>query len=175
MTSEAVAIDDAHIALIVGVIKAAKPDRVLELGFGSGQTTKAIADALAWNGHGSLVTVDNWVDWGGVKPEHAQGFAFLELDEADALQQLQMTFSVIVSDADHRNAGRYIDLYLKILAPGGVLFFHDTNQPNYPTLFSLRDLLALRGIAWQHFTVSTRPDERCDRGLLMVLSASAGP
>jgi predicted O-methyltransferase YrrM len=42
-------VDDCHTELLASLIKCHKPVNVLELGIGTGKTSRAIAEALEWN------------------------------------------------------------------------------------------------------------------------------
>src|ERR1700737_3863644 len=66
--SNVVAIDLAHNVFLVGAVLARKPERVLELGIGSGYVTTSLLHALRFNRKGRLTSVDNWFDWGGAEP-----------------------------------------------------------------------------------------------------------
>jgi hypothetical protein len=71
-SSHPVSVDLAHNALLLGAVASLKPDEVLELGLGAGYTSGAILQALTWNRKGRLTIVDNWYDWQGWEPPHAQ-------------------------------------------------------------------------------------------------------
>jgi hypothetical protein len=48
------------------------------------------------------------------------------------------------------------------------LFFHDTNNPEFPNLASIVEYVRKKGY-WHHeFKENTRDTERCDRGWLLV-------
>lgn len=170
---DAIAIDHAHVALIKAVAMAAKPKQVLELGVGSGRVTRALADALAFNGQGYLTAVDSWSDFDGKRPPHLldlpDSVVLVTGLEHDVVKAASSDYyDLVVSDADHNHAGQWLPETLRIVKPGGWLFFHDTNAPNYQTLFEIPERLRRRGFLVSHFTESTRPDERCSRGLLMA-------
>jgi hypothetical protein len=114
--SNVVAIDLAHNVFLVGAVLARKPERVLELGVGSGYVTNSLLHALRFNHKGRLTSVDNWSDWGGAEP------AF-----ASSLRAAGVT--LLVSDADHFHSAAWVDQHLRIVQHDGFLFFHDTNQP----------------------------------------------
>lgn len=174
MNLDGVAMDEAHISLIASTIRAAKPERILEVGVGSGRCTAALLAAIDCNQMGHVIAVDNWRDWEGVEPEHVEplrqrGAQVMRLTEQEAIAAFASdSFQVIVSDADHHHAGEWLPEYVRVLSPGGFIFFHDTNQPNYPSLYELPNRLQRRGFACHHFTACSRQDERCGRGLLMA-------
>src|SRR5437867_3457846 len=65
-----VAMDAVHANLIASVVLAKKPERILELGIGSGILTRALLAAIRVNRHGELESVDNLSDWRGEMPPH---------------------------------------------------------------------------------------------------------
>jgi len=169
--------DTAHAALIASVVLASKPARVLELGVGTGYVSKAILLALRFNGRGSLTCVDDWHDWSGRRPVHidgleAMGAGIVLSSEAAFVRSCAAGhFDLVVSDADHFNAHQWFEDTLRLVAPSGVAFFHDTNQPEvFPGLATLPSRATESGLPSRHYMASSRGDERCDRGLLMVLN-----
>lgn len=168
------AMDPAHISLIYGLILASKPSRILELGVGTGACTRAILESLAYNSHGHLTAVDNWLDWGGRRPtladELAQcGVAIIETDESAFLSRCRSdSYDFLVSDADHFSGD--VANQLRILTRGGVALFHDTNAAHdFPALQEV--LVAAQSMTHCHFVRKSRPDEQCDRGLLMIIKS----
>jgi predicted O-methyltransferase YrrM len=172
-------IDACHRQLIAGMVAAAKPTRILELGFGTGATTKAI---LSNSEDAHLTIIDNWLDFGENKPLHAalsktrldrisHGAKLVTADEREFLASTpDNTFDFLVSDADH--TGDWCEEHFRVTKPGSWCFFHDTNQPAiYPGLARTVDYVRERGWMHYHFTKSTLPDEKCERGLLMVLNS----
>jgi len=179
-TPEQVAIDQCHAALVYGVAVSQKPKRILELGYGSGRVTDMIQRARSFNGHAShYVLVDSWLDWGGTPP---QGIAvrreygeieIITSTEEDFVKGCKDQFDLIFSDADHLRSHEWFpEVIEKLLAPMGIAFFHDVMSPDYPNLRqTLHWLLsnAHKGYVARVFDESSRNDERCDRGLLMVM------
>jgi len=178
-------IDKCHIRLIGAMLGAAKPKQILELGFGTGSTTVEILQHLgvASDGndqdykckHTSLTLVDNWLDFGGVKPTNTQrlqlyGVNVVTSDESEFLNSVaDNTYDFLVSDADHR--GDWCEEHFRVTKPGSWCFFHDTNQPHvYPGLARTVQYVKDRGWTHYHFTKSTLPGEECHRGLLMCLN-----
>lgn len=149
--------DFVHRAVIVGTILATKPRSVLELGYGSGELTRQIYGALQYNGQGLLTVVDNWHDWQGNRPSHApvgiEGLQLIETDEILFMSQ-DRQWDTIIADAEHATILSRLPEYVKRLHIGGHLFCHDCSHVGIinPDRESL-------------YCVSTRPDERCGRGL----------
>jgi predicted O-methyltransferase YrrM len=172
--TDPVSMDLAHNALLLGAVASLKPDAVLELGVGAGYTSGAILQALAWNQKGRLTIVDNWHDWRGREPPHAQqlreaGARIVIRDEESFVKRCKAnTYDVLVSDADHSRSHLWLDQHLRIVRPGGLMFFHDTANPAFPNLARILEGVQERKLWHYHFTASSRPDERCHRGLLMV-------
>ena len=67
-SAQRVAIDDPHAVLIFGLAVSHKPERVLEVGVGSGFLTQTLLNAVQYNQRGTLTCVDNWFDTGGEEP-----------------------------------------------------------------------------------------------------------
>jgi predicted O-methyltransferase YrrM len=172
-----IAIDCAHNLLIIGSVLARKPSQILELGFGTGYLTKSLMCAINYNTSGALTTVDNWYDTQGVEPNTAkelrsEGLNLVNSGEEEFVRRAPTDFyDLLISDADHYNSPKWIDQHLRIVQHDGLLFFHDTNQPQ--TLAQLAKLEAeiiRRKLPYFHFKQNSRPDERCDRGLLFVIN-----
>lgn len=169
-----VSIDLAHAALLQGVILSMKPARVLELGFGEGYTSRVISDALEWNGTGDLTIVDNWCDWGGQRPNQSQvqsdRVAVVTADERDFVRSAPTDrYDILVSDADHQRSHFWLSDHLRIVKPGGVLFFHDVGKgTDFRNLQGIPAMLRSFGIPHKLFESSTRADERCERGWLVA-------
>lgn len=138
-TDPGVSIDEAHAALLQGIVRAQKPTSVLEFGWGGGRSCEAILQALNENGTGSealYVLVDNWTDWGGKRPEGAYkfGVGFVDYDEGAFVGGCDMSFDLIFSDADHLHAQEWFQrTYEVLLNPGGILCYHDVYL--YPNLW----------------------------------------
>jgi len=156
-------IDECHVSFIVGLIRSAKPYLVLELGYGTGLTTKSIVYALLKNKRGNLIVVDNFKDWDYKKPEHVffEDFTFVESDEKSYLEFTDKHFDVIVCDADHKNTDKHVDMLLNRLNPNGYIIFHDVTNSNYPNLENIIRKLP-NGFL---FNESSTKNEQCFRGL----------
>jgi predicted O-methyltransferase YrrM len=166
-------IDLAHTVFMSGCVLSKKPERVLELGIGPGHTSWALARALAYNGKGSLTCVDGWCDWGGREPDHVEalrraGVEVIAQSEEEFVRSCPSErFDVLVSDADHGRSQEWLDDHLRLVKPGGFLFFHDTNNPLFPNLRAIVERVA--HLPHYHFAENSRPDESCSRGLLFVM------
>jgi predicted O-methyltransferase YrrM len=179
-----VAIDVAHGVLIAGLVGAHKPRRVLEIGFGSGKSCRLIRDALRYNiGGGALAgsgvtydLVDCWLDWKGRRPAEIrkplyEGVNFVTAtEESFVFRDHAEPYDFIMSDGDHWRAQEWSGhVYERLLAPGGILIYHDVaNTAVFPNLKQIHDE-AIRN-NWRHvlFDKSSRPDEACERGLLVI-------
>jgi predicted O-methyltransferase YrrM len=171
-----VKIDDNHAEFVRALVVCNKPRRVLEFGFGAGEATRAILGGLAYNRQAFEYTlVDNWLDFGGVPPPPAgalvaQGVNLVTSSERDFVQTCQTSFDFVFSDADHHHAQEWCDqVYGRMVARGGVLIYHDvTNSAGFPNLLRIyRDVLA-NGYHHVLFNRNSTPEERCDRGLLVI-------
>lgn len=156
-------IDECHRSLIVGLIRSVKPYMVLELGYGTGLTTKAITYSLNKNQRGNLIVVDNFLDWDHQKPESfvVNNFTFVEADERQYLESTDKHFDLIVCDADHNKTDQHIELLLNCLNKNGYLIFHDITNPMFPNLGSILQQIP-GGFLFQESSVE---GEECYRGL----------
>ena len=166
--------DIAHAALIASTVLSLKPARVLELGIGTAYLSKALLLALQYNGRGTLTCVDNWYDWSGHRPQHITELETLgakvvcNSEESFVHSSAGDQFDVVISDADHFRSHCWFEETLALVAPAGVAFFHDTNQPQvFAGLATLPERANELGLGSRHFTASSS-GERCERGLLMV-------
>jgi predicted O-methyltransferase YrrM len=158
----------------MGVVGARKPERVLELGFGAGYTTTAVLNALEWNGCGNLTVIDNWHDWNGQEPvELTDPFrkrhvTFITSNERDFTKSAASeSYDIIIADADHCHSNEWCADHLRMATPGGILFWHDVTNPDFPNLADIQREVA--HLPHYLFARNTRPDERCDRGWLMAI------
>jgi predicted O-methyltransferase YrrM len=171
------AIDKCHAMMIYGSALAHKPRRILELGIGTGLVTGALLSAIGYNGLGDLTCVDICLDFGGEEPTHFDclreaGARIVIARERDFLSEAQAdSFDFLVSDADH--SAVWIEEYFRVTASGAICFFHDTNTLDYAGLYGIAGYAERAGYSHFHFTRSSRPDERCERGILMVVNGKA--
>lgn len=196
--SEEVKIDVAHADLLHGLVRAAKPTRVLELGFGGGRACVQILRGLALNRQAAqYVLVDNWTDWDGMRPaildvamedsamlapevkttvitadegEFVRNYLAPRSADPDSAKGYEASsrLDFIMSDADHHHSHEWFnEVYMRMLAPGGTMVVHDVDG-TYPGLANLPKVLATWGVPHKVFDRSSRPDERCGRGLLVI-------
>jgi len=171
---DGVMMDAAHIWLIRALVACLKPMDILEIGVGSGAGTDAILQAATYNGNGARVTcVDNFLDWGGAAPSGIESIPvkLIVKSERDFIDSCQAKFDFIVSDADHDHSHEWIAKTMGLLNHGGVAVFHDVSNSDYPNLEAI--ISFMRWAEHPHFVfkASSRPDERCERGLLVVFKA----
>ncbi len=173
MPPQPASLDLAHTVFLAGCVLSKKPERVLELGIGPGYCSWALVRALAYNRKGRLTCVDSWCDWHGREPEHIAalrraGVEVVVRTEEEFVRSCPAEcFDVLVSDADHGRSEQWLDEQLRIVKPGGFLFFHDTNNPEFPNLAVI--VARVARLPHYHFTESSRPDEACARGFLFVI------
>jgi ubiquinone/menaquinone biosynthesis C-methylase UbiE len=171
-------IDLCHQDFIFGCARAKKPKNVLELGFGTGDTTMQLIEAIGTNcNDANFTVVDNLFDWQGKKPDKLQDYEkyFLDFklsDEKTFVEQCSSdTYDFLVSDADHQSAHDRFEQLRRIVKHDGFMFFHDTNTPEtYPILATFKERAEQYGLPCFHFTESSRSDEKCERGLLFVIN-----
>ena len=176
-----VAIDVAHNLFLIGALVARKPERVLELGIGSGYVTRSLLHGLRYNQRGTLTSVDNFLDWKGAEPPYVQEFRAMGAEIVAPMEEKEFVFAArtdaydfMVSDADHSRSGTWIDEHLRIVSDDGFMFFHDTNhQTKYKSLKLIEKRIRELGLPYYHFTRNSRADERCDRGWLFAINRKA--
>jgi hypothetical protein len=180
-----VAVDECHIDLVKSFIKSHKPSSILELGVGSGNTTKGIIEAVKYNESKDILPgyrtptitlVDNWVDWGFKKPDIidklGDSVTVIESSELDFIFNTRNSYDFIFSDADHWNADKWFDY----VYDNGILFYHDVSTMNplpndelrFPNLEQILIKCKMRGISHVHLDKSSMKHERCFRGLLVI-------
>jgi len=72
-----------------------------------------------------------------------------------------------MSDADHEKSGTWIKETMLLLNPGGLICFHDIGTI-YPNSKLILDAIEQYGYSKILFNLNSLPDERCDRGFLLV-------
>lgn len=126
------------------LIRALRPQSVLEVGTHIGASTLYIARALQSNGGGKVTTVDildvnapngPWQKVGQDMPP--RGFAeklgcsdhidFMAQDSIQFMERTDKKFDFIFLDGDHgaRTVYKEVSAALRVLAPGGVILLHD--------------------------------------------------
>lgn len=170
-----VMMDDCHIDLIRALVLAAKPQRILEIGVGSGVVTAALLDAIHENGSGSLTLVDGFNDWNFQKPAGMNQLPtqveFIQSLEQDFVRKSVLEnrqFDFVVSDADHAHTGEWAVDTCSIIAPGGLLIYHDATSEHCPSVATA--VLVATTLAFQclKFNRSSHAHERCERGLAVL-------
>ncbi len=173
-----VAIDRNHNLFLFGALVARKPERVLELGIGSGFVSWALVYGIRYNGKGSLTSVDNWLDSQGREPPVAEALRREGVNIIAPVTEEEFVkgspsgqYDFMVSDADHRRSGSWIDEHLRITTHDAFLFFHDTNHKDrFRGLRAIERRIQDLRLPYFHFTESSRPDERCERGWLFAIN-----
>ena len=102
-------------------------------------------------------------------PVGAKGYILAE--EKDFVFSIEENqFDFIVSDGDHLHAGEWAEQIFKILKPDSFMFFHDVNNPGYPNLMNYKILADKYNKPNFLFKESSRADEDCQRGTLMIIN-----
>jgi predicted O-methyltransferase YrrM len=173
-----VALDRNHNLFLMGALLARKPARLLELGIGTGYVTRTLLHGIRYNGRGTLTSVDNFMDWEGQEPSFVEEFRRMGAtivapmgEEEFVKSSADDAFDFLVSDADHRRSGTWVDHHLRIISHDGFMFFHDTNhKKKYQSLKLIERRIRELQLPYFHFTESTRPDEACERGWLFAIN-----
>lgn len=176
-TQDGIQVDEAHVALINGIVKSQKPQKILELGLGSGTTTDAILEALQFNQQTFEFTlVDLWLEpgWNGECPaeaveKYSPYINIITSDEREYVFNCGKTFDFIMSDADHFNTQKWFEyVYSELLESGGTLIYHDVTDRGFTNLREILEKSKLYNLRFSLFNKNSRSDERCDRGLLVI-------
>lgn len=169
-----VAIDKCHSMLLFGALVSYKPEKVLEIGIGSGFATRALLSGIEYNQKGSLTCVDSWHDWNGEEPAHIeelrnQGATIVKSKEETFVKNCKPgEYDFIVADGDHRNSHLWAEDTYKLAKVNGLLFFHDVSMSRYPGLKRFIEIAEEKGYSYILFDKSTLESEMCERGWLMV-------
>lgn len=183
-------IDVAHAHLIDGLVRAFKPTKILELGWGGGRAHNAIMTGAYFNGNQPEYTiVDNWSQEGSQPPDvqasvklHTMNhitkektrntlshFGVVSSHERDFIrivaEQGKAKFDFIMSDADHEHSHEWTDQTFSLLMSPGILIYHDVGGV-YPGLASLVD--TYKNYDSMVFDQKSREDEECQRGMLVI-------
>ncbi len=180
--SPGVCIDAAHCDLLAGLVRAHKPETILEFGFGGGNSLDAMYSAAASNGNlKSYELVDSWADWGGQQPDNIQSFrncfdrlTFLVSDEGDFVATCSTGYDFILSDADHSHTHEWFDkVYHVLLNAGGILVYHDAANVNFEGIGEIFQKCRQHAIPCVLFNKNSQPGECCDRGILVIFKPVA--
>jgi predicted O-methyltransferase YrrM len=179
-----VAVDQCHLDLVYGLIVSHKPKSVLELGVGSGRTTRTIIRATDNNEDKPAITlVDSWADFGGKVPECIENYKkfckVVTSEERDFVFSTRDAYDFIFSDADHWNADKWFDyVYDRLLSPNGILVYHDVstgplpnNELRFPNLTNILYKCKARGLSHVHLDRCSKKGEKCYRGLLVIFKS----
>lgn len=169
-----VKVDEAHCDLLSGLVRAQKPESILEFGYGGGGSLSYLKKAAFDNGNSPTYDlVENWTDWGSYAPvdcmcdDNLRGVHIWEMDEGNFVTQCNTSFDFIMSDADHvRTQDYFTDVYHRLLNPGGILCYHDVC--NYPNIWEIVEECKRRGLSYRVFNKNSQPWEACFRGLLCI-------
>jgi caffeoyl-CoA O-methyltransferase len=171
-----VKIDENHALFIQSLVMCKKPRKVLEFGFGTGESTRAILAGLRFNSdHLDYTVVDNWADFGGKQPKITKqdtfsGVNFVTSNEFDYVINCKERYDFIFSDADHLNTQLWFEaVYNNFLVKEGIIVYHDvTNTSMFPNLLEIYADTIKNNYHHVLLNRNSRPGERCDRGLLAI-------
>jgi predicted O-methyltransferase YrrM len=178
-SNETVKIDLAHAHLVQGLIVSQKPSSILELGFGGGRSCDAILAGIEYNKNNPKFTiVDNWIDWGHQIPQNVtQAYGkkaeIITMNEKEFVFSTKEKFDFIMSDADHHSTNQWFEyVYDNLLNDKGILIYHDINiVEEFASFINLREIYEIckkRNIHHYLFNKNSLPQERCQRGLLLI-------
>ena len=167
--------DNNHLELIYSLIICNKPQKSLEIGIGSGASTRKIISGYEYNQIKlDLTCVDNFIDWNHNPPENLEhikqitSINFINSNEYDFVSNCKEKYDFIVSDADHQNTDKWVDKTLNLLKKDGILIYHDVTNVDYKNLYSIIEYVKNQNIQHLIFNKSSLSNERCERGLLVI-------
>lgn len=169
-------VDLCHGVILLGTLMSIKPENVLEIGIGPGFCSDMIIEALGYNNKGQLTCVDNMHDLGGNLPHDVlarlqQKATVIKSSERDFVYSSpDNTYDFLVSDGDHQHAGEWTEEIFRIIRPNSFMFFHDVNPREYPNLMNYKTEADRLGKPNYLFNASSRGDEQCGRGWLMIIN-----
>jgi len=131
--------------LVAALVRALQPEIVVETGVLHGQTTRAIGDALARNGHGTLYALEIMYEYARIAAAELRHMPVhvLAADSTGWIPPGPIDFAFLDSELDTR--AREIEHFWPWLHAGTVLAIHDTG-PHHPvrkTLDQFADKLVL--------------------------------
>jgi len=181
-------VDINHIILLFGIILSQKPINILELGIGSGLVSQTILNAIKYNGikckYDALdfcISDINWQNGGWEYPTidlidnlKKENVNLISEEEGVFVKQCESNkYDLIISDADHYNAGEWVDDIIRICKPNGIIFCHDVlffRKGSFQSLKKYIDYVENNSIPHYLFEKSSRHDEKCERGWLMIIN-----
>jgi len=182
-------IDIAHAMLLFGVLLSQKPKNILELGIGTGVVSETILNAMKYNSTDyKYDALDNCFlisDWVSGAWDRAGGYPtrnyinrlknenvnLIGDDEGNYVRNCESNkYDLIISDADHTYAGERAEHIFRICKPNGIIFFHDICCKEYVSLHKYIEYVNKNSIPHYIFNQSSRNDEICHRGWLMVIN-----
>ena len=163
--------DKPHCLLVYALAVSNKPWKLLEIGIGAGYVTEALYQAIKYNGIGDLITIDNFHDWKGCEPSFLPHIKQISMFTKSNEQEFVKTatknyYDFIVLDADHNHSHEWAEQVYDLGEPSSTFIIHDINYA--PNLRRYLDIAKERGYSHFIFDKSSRKDEGCEVGLLIV-------
>ena len=125
-----------HLATLTLLTQLERPNAILEIGTGRGDSTIAFADACLINGHGHIFTVDIKE---AKEAKKALKDSYVEsavtFIQGDSLKiPIDGQFDIIFIDGLHtyKQVKAEIEKFVKMLSSSGMMIFHDTYNPAHP-------------------------------------------
>jgi glycosyltransferase involved in cell wall biosynthesis len=171
-------LDRCHNIFMMGAVLSKKPEKILELGIGTGYLTWSLIYALQYNRKGNLTCVDNWIDWGGREPADIDKIRAAGVNVVAPVSEQEFvkncpsdSYDFLISDADAFLSGFWIDEHLRITQHNGFMFFRNTNRKDdLPGLQLIEKRIKELGLFYYHFSEQSRPDEHCRSGWLFAIN-----
>ena len=128
-------------SLMFHMVRAMRPELVIEIGTFHGAMTEVVARALWENGGGNIVTIDPFGNdrvpdlltaWPAALGRHVSYANFTSMDLYIDFENIRRRFDLGFIDGNHNYEFAYYDLIslAKWIRPGGILIVDDYNQPS---------------------------------------------
>ena len=119
-------------AMLYAIVRAIKPNTVLELGTHLGYSAEIILKGLIENDHGNLITLERQQHLSPSSALVCSGRSYpLSVDGIEFSKSLCFPIDMIFEDGDHteENTRTFLTNCLPHLTPGGVVVVHDVAYP----------------------------------------------
>jgi len=176
ISAHGAAVDLNHGILMLGALMSAKPINILEIGIGTAFCSELLLQGIKYNQIGKLTCVDNLHDLNGNLPidtlnylKDKQVSIAVQSEKDFVFSRQENEFDFLVSDGDHNHAHEWTDQIFKIMKPDSFMFFHDVMEKGY-SLIEYKNQAEKLGKPYYLFNISSRAEEKCERGWLMIIN-----
>jgi len=137
-----------------------RPNSILEIGTGRGDSTLAFAEGLGLNGKGHIITLDIKSSFQAhdliLDQDLSTFVTFLKMSSNDYIKKLEgvMSIDILFIDGLHtyKQVKMELDLLWHYIADEGMIILHDTNNPAHPGVYkAVQEFLGEHGLEWSFF------------------------